>query len=71
MFSGTIAENMRNVKPDATDGEIQAVLETACTCIATTHRPTVLSLCGRVYAISNKRCKILNQEEIDTLIRTF
>ena len=30
MFSGTIAENMRMVKPEATDEEIQAALEAAC-----------------------------------------
>ena len=30
MFSGTIAENMRNVKPDATEEEIIEVLKTAC-----------------------------------------
>ncbi len=30
LFSGTIAENMRNVKPDATDDEIRTVLEQAC-----------------------------------------
>jgi ABC-type bacteriocin/lantibiotic exporter with double-glycine peptidase domain len=30
MFSGTIAENMRNVKPDATDEEIATALKMAC-----------------------------------------
>ena len=30
MFSGTIAENMRNVKPDATDEEIIEALRLAC-----------------------------------------
>ena len=30
MFSGTIAENMRMVKPEATDEDIQAALEAAC-----------------------------------------
>lgn len=30
LFSGTIAENMRMVKPEATDGEIRAALEAAC-----------------------------------------
>lgn len=30
MFSGTIADNMRNVKPDATDSEIIEALKTAC-----------------------------------------
>ena len=30
MFSGTIAENMRHVKPDATDEEIKEALSIAC-----------------------------------------
>ncbi len=30
MFSGTIAENMRNIKPDATDEEIITALKLAC-----------------------------------------
>lgn len=30
MFSGTIADNMRMVKPDASDGEICAALDAAC-----------------------------------------
>ena len=30
MFSGTIAENLRNVKPDATDEEIIEALKLAC-----------------------------------------
>lgn len=143
MFSGTIAENMRNVKPDATDEEIIEVLKTACawefveklpdgiyasikergggfsegqaqrlsiaralllkapillldeatsaldvkterevlknimsddsprTCIVTTHRPTVLTMCNRVYGIEEKRCKVLNEDEIHQLINVF
>lgn len=143
MFSGTIAENMRNVKPDATDEEIIEALKSACawefveklpagihseikergggfsegqaqrlsiarallrdapillldeatsaldvtterkvlrnimnhekprTCIVTTHRPTVLSACTRVYAIRDKKCVVLNAEEIDELVRVF
>lgn len=143
MFSGTIAENMRNVKEDATDGEIIEALKAACawefveklpdginsaikergggfsegqaqrlsiarallrdapillldeatsaldvaterrvlrnimqderprTCIVTTHRPTVLSACTRVYAIRDKKCVVLNEEEIDELVRVF
>ena len=29
------------------------------TCIVTTHRPTVLNICTRVYAIRDKRCEVL------------
>lgn len=140
MFSGTIADNMRNVKPDASDEEIIHALELACawhfveklpeginspikergggfsegqaqrlsiarailrqspillldeatsaldvaterkllgnimkdeyprTCIVTTHRPTVLKACTRVYAIRDMRCKILSDEEISQLM---
>lgn len=143
MFSGTIAENMRNVKPDATDDEIISALKLACawdfieklpdginsvvkergggfsegqaqrlsiarallrkspillldeatsaldvaterkvlrnimsdeyprTCIVTTHRPTVLNICTRVYAIRDKKCVVLNREEIDRMINDF
>lgn len=143
MFSGTIAENMRNVKPDATDEEIIEALKTACawdfvsrlpdginskvgergtgfsegqsqrlsiarslirrspillmdeatsaldvaterkllnnimrdtyprTCIVTTHRPTVLNLCTRVYAIRNKQCACLEKTEISRMIEDF
>ena len=143
MMSGTIAENMRNVKEDATDEEIVEVLKLACawdfveklpdginsavkergggfsegqaqrlsiarallrkspvllldeatsaldvaterkvlrsimadeyprTCIVTTHRPTVLTMCNRVYAIRDKQCKVLGQDEVDAMIRDF
>ena len=143
MLSGTIAENMRFVKPDATDEEIWEALDMACakdfvekmpkgldsilkergggisegqaqrlsiaraiirksplllldeatsaldvaterrvlknimkdeyprTLIVTTHRPTVLNACDRVYAIKDKKCVILNDEEIDEMVRGF
>lgn len=143
MFSGTIAENMRNVKEDASDQEIIEALRLACawdfvgklpdginseikergggfsegqaqrfsiarslirkspillldeatsaldvaterkvlrnimqdsyprTCILTTHRPTVLEVCTRVYAIREKRCVCLSPEEIREMVRDF
>lgn len=143
MMSGTIAENMRNVKEDATDEEIIEALKLACawefvnklpdginseikergggfsegqaqrlsiaralirkspvllldeatsaldvaterkvlrsimsdnyprTCIVTTHRPTVLTMCDRVYAIRGKQCTVLNHDEVDVMIRDF
>lgn len=143
MFSGTIASNMHNIKPDATDEEIIDVLKMSCawdfvkklpdgiyskigergagfsegqaqrlsiarslirhspillldeatsaldvaternvlknimndsyprTCIVTTHRPTVLSICNRVYAIKDKQCVMLTDEEIEKMIHSF
>ncbi len=143
LFSGTIAYNMRSVKPDATDEEIIDALKIACawefveklpeginseikergggfsegqaqrlsiaraiirkspillldeatsaldvkterrllknimkdeyprTCIVTTHRPTVLTICNRVYEIKDKKLNVLDDIEIDKLIRDF
>lgn len=140
MFSGTVAENMRNVKPEATEEEIVECLKIACawefieklpegiyskigergggfsegqaqrlsiaralmkkspvllmdeatsaldvaterrilrnimrddyprTCVVTTHRPSVLTICHRVYVIRNKRCELLSAEEINRMM---
>lgn len=143
LFSGTIAENMRNVKQEATEEEMIEALKLACawefveklpqglyspvkergggfsegqaqrlaiarallrksplllldeatsaldvaterrvlrnimqdryprTCIVTTHRPTVLSACSRVYGIRDGHCVVLSEEEIGELVRGF
>ncbi|MCH5187059.1 MAG: ABC transporter ATP-binding protein [Oscillospiraceae bacterium] len=144
MMSGTIAENMRNVKSDATDEEIVEALKLACawdfvnklpdgiyseikergggfsegqaqrlsiarallrkspvllldeatsaldvaterkvlrsimadtnyprTCIVTTHRPTVLTMCNRVYAIREKKCTVLDESGVQQLVNDF
>lgn len=140
MFSGTIAENMRNVKADATDEEIIAALKMACawdfvkklpeginnvirergggfsegqaqrlsiaralvrrspillldeatsaldimtehkvlqnilqddyprTTVVTTHRPSVLKSCNRVYKIRNLTCELLDEKEVDQML---
>lgn len=141
MFSGTIAENMRNIKPDATDEEIIHVLKQACawefveklpesihsvikergggfsegqaqrlsiarallrkspillldeatsaldmkterrllnnimtdsyprTCVVTTHRPSVLNLCQRVYRIGEGSCELMTDEELAQMMQ--
>ena len=143
LLSGTIAENMRLAKQDATDEEIIAALKLACawefveklpdginnniyergrglsegqaqrisiarallrdapvmlmdeatsaldveterlvlrsilqkspdrTFIITTHRPTVLSMCDRVYRVVDKRSTRVEQQEISSIGRNF
>lgn len=143
MFSGTIAENMRNVKEDATDEEIIEALKLACawkfveklpegicseikergggfsegqaqrlsiarallrkspillldeatsaldieteravlknivtdtyprTCIVTTHRPSVLKTCNRVYSIHDKKCDLLDEDTVNRMMEDF
>jgi ABC-type bacteriocin/lantibiotic exporter with double-glycine peptidase domain len=41
------------------------------TCIVTTHRPTVLNICSRVYAIRDKKCVVLSREEITQMMNDF
>ena len=143
IFSGTIADNMRMVKPDASDDEIIDALKTACaydfvkklpqginskvgergggfsegqaqrisiarallrkspillldeatsaldvfterqvlrnimnsgyarTCIVTTHRPSVLTMCDRVYRIDSGDVCDIGEKEINRLIKDF
>ena len=143
IFSGTIADNMRMVKEDATDEDIIDALRTACaydfvkqlpedinsivgergiglsegqaqrlsiarallrkspilildeatsaldiyterivlrnimdmgyarTCIVTTHRPSVLSMCDRVYKVDKGRVNKIRHIEIEQLIKDF
>ena len=143
LLSGTIAENMRLAKDNATDEEIVAALKLACawefveklprgidndiyergkglsegqaqrisiarallrdapvmlmdeatsaldveternvlrnilqrspgkTFILTTHRPTVLSMCDRVYRVVDRRIMQLGKEEVDSIVRYF
>ena len=40
-------------------------------CIVTTHRPTVLTMCTRVYQIRDKRLTLLSDDEVEQLIREF
>ena len=143
MFSGTIAENMRMVKIDATDEEIVNALKDACaydfveklpegiyssigerglgfsegqnqrlsiarallrnspillldeatsaldvdterrvlknimesnkkrTCIVTTHRPSVLNMCDRVYRICQSQVNLVEQGEVEKMAVDF
>ena len=143
LLSGTIADNLRMVKPDASDAQLRAALEAACawdfvsamdggldasvgehghglsegqaqriaiarallrdapvllldeatsaldvatertilrnlaaryphkTCIVTTHRPTVISLCCRVYQVSSGCLRLLDSDEAQRLAMDF
>ena len=41
------------------------------TCILTTHRPSVLSACDRVYRISDSKVTVINDAEIQQLMNDF
>ena len=41
------------------------------TCILTTHRPSVLSACDRVYRISDGSAKVIGENEIQKLMNEF
>ena len=143
LLSGTIADNLRMVKPDASDAQLRAALEAACawdfvsamdggldasvgehghglsegqaqriaiarallrdapvllldeatsaldvatertilrnlaaryphkTCIVTTHRPTVISLCRRLYQVSSGCLRLLDSDEAQRLAMDF
>ena len=110
ILSGTIAENMRMVKEDATDEEIIEALKIAIaravlrdspillldeatsaldvttertvlrnivkqhpnkTCIVTTHRPSVLNLCQRVYRVMETKVTELSEEESSRMAMDF
>ena len=143
LLSGTIADTLRMVKPDASDAQLRAALEAACawdfvsamdggldasvgehghglsegqaqriaiarallrdapvllldeatsaldvatertilrnlaaryphkTCIVTTHRPTVISLCCRVYQVSSGCLRLLDSDEAQRLAMDF
>jgi ABC-type lipoprotein export system ATPase subunit len=41
------------------------------TVILTTHRPTVLSMCDRVYRIADKKVSVIGQDEINKIMDEF
>ena len=143
MFAGSVAENMRMMKGDATDEQINEALRKACayefvhkiptglqspirengggfsegqiqrlaiarallsdapvllfdeatsaldvaterkilrnvldraankTCIITTHRPSVLSMCDRIYRISDGKMEVMGAEAVEKMIMDF
>ena len=40
-------------------------------CLLTTHRPSALSMCDRVYRIADKQTKVIEEDEIQKLINEF
>ena len=40
-------------------------------CLLTTHRPSALSMCDRVYRIADKQTKVIGEDEIQKLINEF
>jgi ABC-type bacteriocin/lantibiotic exporter with double-glycine peptidase domain len=40
-------------------------------CILTTHRPTVLGICDRVYRIADKKISIITEEQVTQLMNDF
>lgn len=58
----------------ATERRILRNIMNSCrdkTCIVTTHRPTVLSMCSRVYQIRDRHMKLLDETEVQALTREF
>ena len=53
-----VLNNIRKLNPDKT-------------IILTTHRPTVLSMCDRVYRIADKKISVISQKDIQKLIDEF
>ena len=43
----------------------------ARTCIVTTHRPSVLNLCDRVYKIDKSSVSEIDHQEVEQLIKDF
>ena len=41
------------------------------TCIITTHRPSVLSMCDRIYRISDGKMEVMGAEAVEKMIMDF